>query len=245
MPTFNPNFPLDHSDAKAVEMRNQLNALNDKADAALQPGSNVSQLANDAGYLTDISGQTAGAVTSLAGHSTSELSNNGTGGQYGFTTADQVQDLIAHDNLIPFGSGVSGLVNDAGYLTDISGQTAGAVSSLAGHAVSELSNDAGYMANPMSGAVVGDMIYNIWSDTSPGAVMNARLPIGTPGQILAAVPGWQNGTGVFPGWVDNTALQPNPTADGTYPIANDGVTSGQLTGLTIKNGLITAVTVVP
>ena len=111
--------------------------------------------------------------------------------------------------------------------------------------VSQLANDAGYMANPMSGTVVGDMIYNIWSDTSPGATMKARLAIGTPGQILTATPGWQNGTGVFPAWADNTALQPVTTADGTYPIANDGVTHGQLTGITIKNGLITAVTVVP
>ena len=37
---------------------------------------------------------------------------------------------------------------------------------------------------------------------------------------------------------DNDALA-------TYPIANDGVTIGQLTGITITNGLITAVTVVP
>ena len=71
-----------------------------------------------------------------------------------------------------------------------------------GSNVSQLANDAGYMANPMSGAVVGDMIYNIWSDTSPGATMKARLAIGTPGQVLAATPGWQNGTGVFPAWVD-------------------------------------------
>ena len=111
--------------------------------------------------------------------------------------------------------------------------------------VSALGNDAGYLISPMSGTVVGDMIYNIWSDTAPGATMKARLAIGTPGQILAAMPSWQNGTGVFPAWVDNTALQPNPTANGTYPIANDGVTSGQLTGITITNGLITGVTTIP
>ena len=114
-----------------------------------------------------------------------------------------------------------------------------------GSNVSALVNDAKYLVNPMSTNAPGDMVYTMWSDSSPGAVMNARLPIGTPGQVLAATPGWQNGTGVFPAWVDNTALQPNPTANGTYPIANDGVTSGQLTGITITNGLITAVTVVP
>ena len=32
--------------------------------------------------------------------------------------------------------------------------------------------------------------------------MNARLPIGTAGQVLAATPGWQNGSGVFPAWED-------------------------------------------
>jgi len=114
-----------------------------------------------------------------------------------------------------------------------------------GSNVSALANDAKYLVNPMSTNAPGDMVYTMWSDSSPGAVMNARLPIGSAGQILAATPGWQNGTGVFPAWVDNTALQPNPTANGTYPIANDGVTSGQLTGITITNGLITAVTVVP
>ena len=114
-----------------------------------------------------------------------------------------------------------------------------------GTGVSALANDAKYLVNPMSTNAPGDMVYTMWSDSSPGAVMNARLPIGSAGQVLAATPGWQNGSGVFPAWVDNPALQPNPTADGTYPIANDGVTSGQLTGITIKNGLIIAVTVVP
>ena len=42
-----------------------------------------------------------------------------------------------------------------------------------------------------------------------------------------------------------TALQPNASADGTYPVANDGATSGQLASITIANGLITGVTVVP
>ena len=71
-----------------------------------------------------------------------------------------------------------------------------------GSNVSALVNDAKYLVNPMSPTAPGDMVYTMWSDSSPGAVMNARLPIGTPGQILASVPGWQNGTGVFPGWVD-------------------------------------------
>ena len=47
------------------------------------------------------------------------------------------------------------------------------------------------------------------------------------------------------GTVAATALQPNASADGTYPVANDGTTSGQLASITIANGLITGVTVLP
>jgi len=81
-----------------------------------------------------------------------------------------------------------------------------------GTGVSALANDAKYLVNPMSTNAPGDMVYTMWSDSSPGAVMNARLPIGSAGQILSAVPGWQNGTGVFPGWIDPasiTAFSPN------------------------------------
>ena len=90
-----------------------------------------------------------------------------------------------------------------------------------GSNVSQLTNDAKYLVNPMSTNAPGDMVYTMWSDSSPGAVMNARLPIGTAGQILAAVPGWQNGTGVFPGWIDPasiTTFSPNdPTKWASSP----------------------------
>ena len=107
--------------------------------------------------------------------------------------------------------------------------------------VSTFVNDAGYMANPM-GPGIGDIIYNGWDGINPGGVKPRTLPGGTEGQVLTV--GRIDGM-IAPTWVDNTALQPNPTADGTYPIANDGVTSGQLTGITITNGLITGVTTVP
>jgi len=45
--------------------------------------------------------------------------------------------------------------------------------------------------------------------------MNARLPIGAAGQILSAVPGWQNGTGVFPGWIDPASITAFSPADPT------------------------------
>ena len=85
-----------------------------------------------------------------------------------------------------------------------------------GSNVSALTNDAKYLVNPMSTNAPGDMVYTMWSDSSPGAVMNARLPIGTPGQILAAVPGWQNGTGVFPGWIDPASITAYSPANPIY-----------------------------
>ena len=84
-----------------------------------------------------------------------------------------------------------------------------------GSNVSALTNDAKYLVNPMSTNAPGDMIYTMWSDSSPGAVMNARLPIGAAGQILSAVPGWQNGTGVFPGWIDPATITAFSPADPT------------------------------
>ena len=50
--------------------------------------------------------------------------------------------------------------------------------------------------------------------------------------------------GLFDG-SGNQYLIANAAANGTYPVANDGATSGQVTGFTIANGLITGVTVVP
>lgn len=41
------------------------------------------------------------------------------------------------------------------------------------------------------------------------------------------------------------ATSVTPVADGTYPVYNDGVTSGQVTGFTTSGGIITAITVVP
>jgi len=50
-------------------------------------------------------------------------------------------------------------------------------------------------------------------------------------------------------WMADTdgtgALAPDATADGTYPVYNDGSTPGQLSSITVSNGLITAVTVLP
>jgi len=108
-----------------------------------------------------------------------------------------------------------------------------------GSNVSQLANDAKYLVNPMSTDTPGDMVYTMWSDSSPGAVMNARLPIGTPGQILASVPGWQNGTGVFPGWIDPASITAYSPANPSYwasPPASLAAAIDRLAALASNNG---------
>ena len=85
MSIFNPNLPLDHSDAKAVEMRNQLNALNAAATAPetdpvfaawLAAPPPVSTFPNDAGYIAN----PAPADLSLAGHNVVDVLSLAFGG---------------------------------------------------------------------------------------------------------------------------------------------------------------------
>ena len=106
--------------------------------------------------------------------------------------------------------------------------------------VSALGNDAGYLINPMSNTMVGEMIYNIWSDTAPGATMRARLAIGTPGQVLTATPDWQNGTGVFPAWRDlvsqNVGYTPANPGNWASPPASIAEALDRLAALASNNG---------
>ena len=50
---FDPALPLEDSEMRSAEMRNQFNGLNDKIDALPAPPTLISQLTNDAGYLTN------------------------------------------------------------------------------------------------------------------------------------------------------------------------------------------------
>jgi len=160
------------------------------------------------------------------------------------------------------GSGLSGVLKDAtAFATAAQGATAdsalqpngdgselsGVLTTLSGHSVSELANDAKYLVSPFSTTNPGDMIYTEWSDSSPGAVMTTRLPIGTAGQVLAVATGWQNGTGLFPTWIDPviptasavlTASSITPVADGTYTVGIGTTTNGTIT---ISGGIITAI----
>jgi len=108
------------------------------------------------------------------------------------------------------------------------------------------SNVALYVATPVypsttsgTDAVLQSLDANVhWAAaTGHRIIVNAEIMDETSGRLFLREDGDGSGlTGV---------LKPDATADGTYPVMNDGVTSGQLTGLTIKNGLITAVTTVP
>ena len=69
--------------------------------------------------------------------------------------------------------------------------------------------------------------------------MNARLPIGTPGQLLAVVPGWQNGTGLFPGWIDPASITAYSPANPSYwasPPASLAAAIDRLAALASNNG---------
>ena len=113
-----------------------------------------------------------------------------------------------------------------------------------------------------SGGDAADPAIGVWSDDGVlGPCGQIRPCIGTgtmAGLVLAdganglraAIPGTDYvatlaGVAVSSFANDAGYLTPNASADGTYPVANDGATSGQLASITIANGLITGVTVLP
>ena len=211
MPAFNPNVPQPGQKLDADVVRNQFNALNDKIDAVpAGPAGPQGVPGNDGAPGPQ-------GVQGDTGPQGPQGEPGGTNPETDpvFTASEAAQlvpgDKTKLDNAVQPGSNVS-----------------------------QLANDAGYLANPMSGTVVGDMIYNIWSDTSPGATMKTRLAIGTPGQILAATPGWQNGTGVFPAWVDlasqNVGYTPANPGQWANPPATIAEAIDRLAALASNNG---------
>ena len=218
MPTFNPNEPQNGETVDADLLRNQLNALNNKIDAIPAPVAESDPI--------------VGAVTGLvkadgAGHISAAIAGT---------------DYIAPAGLIATGFGdarfngtyiITGTWNTRPLFTNENGMvifwaewTPAWCMDTTAH-----SNPASEYYDPTSGWLPGTGFQ--WNNGGGG--------INPPGQLA-------NGSAfatAAQGAKADSALQPVTTADGTYPIANDGVTSGQLTSLTISNGLITAVTVVP
>ena len=108
-------------------------------------------------------------------------------------------------------------------------------------------------ADPALGVWADDGVLPPFGQIRPsigtGALSGILLADGSSG-LRVAIPGTDYvatlaGVNVSSFANDAGYLTPNTTADGTYPVANDGVTTGQLASITIANGLITGVTVLP
>ncbi|MBN2542740.1 hypothetical protein JXI42_07710, partial [bacterium] len=120
----------------------------------IMEGENVSLLANDAGYLTDVDWDTLGAYSdTFHGHSFLDISGSATDGQipndisidYSDSTgAVKWSDIFGIPSRIMMeGENVSLLANDAGYLTDVDWDTIGAYSdTFHGHSFLDISGSA-------------------------------------------------------------------------------------------------------
>jgi hypothetical protein len=210
MPVFNPNEPQNGETVDADLLRNQFNALKDLIDVAPVGPAGPPGPQGVQGTQGDPGPQ------GLQGDQGPQGEPGGTNPETDpvFAASEAAQlvpgDKAKLDSAVQPGSNVSVLVNDAKYLV-----------------------------NPMSAVQPGDMVYTMWSDQSPGAVMNARLPIGTPGQLLAVVPGWQNGTGLFPGWIDPASITAYSPANPNYwasPPASLAEAIDRLAALASNNG---------
>lgn len=105
-------------------------AIEASINSALQPGSNISDLNNDAGYLIDVPTDVL-----RVGSDVSDLNND----------AGYITGIPA--DVVRTGNNVSVLTNDAGYLTTIPADVI-----RSGDNVSDLTNDAGYLTEAPSTA---------------------------------------------------------------------------------------------
>ena len=257
MPTFNPNEPQNGETVDANVLRDQFNSLNDKipvigtiaglikADGA----GNIAAGIPDTDYLTPTGNGAglSGVLTTLTGHNVSELSNDL---NYLACDANHVLGYVSDTGLSIVDLCISpraGYLAEATHLTacDSAGKYGFYVANVDGALLRVFKN---FQATTTIQITDGG---GNWVDLSPA--MWATIG-GVQSDVL--VSGFTNDAGYYvgdgsafataaQGTTADTALQPNATADGTYPVANDCVTSGQLAGLTITNGLITGVTLVP
>ena len=87
-------------------------------------------------------------------------------------------------------------------------------------------------------------------DGVTGPYQNYDAPMSSLPGTVAALGG---GVGIVATWNDGTLrdgtgqpyMKATSAVTGTYPVQNDGVTPGQLASITITNGLITGVSVLP
>lgn len=178
------------------------------ADSALQSGDNVSELTNDAGYLTDITGQALGSLSDvvitgtpadnelLAYDSGSGDWINQTASEAGLASA--AQGALADSATQP-GDNVSTLTNDANYVAS-------------GDNVSDLTNDAGYLSslngstiqqlgNVNSAAPTGseDGYVYVWDNTAGEFVLEAQSGGGGGGDVDGPASSVDNRIATFDG----------------------------------------------
>ena len=176
-------------------------------------GDNISEFTNDAGYITVSSVPTAvsqlsndagyyvgdgSAFATAAQGATADSAVQGTPwtSQGYLTGSNSVSDLFggstvasnAYDGETAYGWGNHA---SAGYLTDISSLTSGAVSSLSGHNVSELTNDSGYLTTgSLSGVTFGTNLYfdsyGIFHVAAPSSVIRFDEPFIVGGVLFGS-----------------------------------------------------------
>ena len=245
MPTFNPNEPQNGETVDADLLRNQFNALNDKVPALpietdpvftawFNGGAvNLSTITNTSGAgwtrgsidLTQqqSGGTSGGKVLVSAGRSDADLA--GTVSIFGGNTSG------ASSGGNVYLAGGSGTVNHGGDVV-LTGGPGGAA---------YRGGNIYFNPGPDNGGGLGEVHIGYSGGRVLTTADNVSVLANDAGYITAAsipteVSAFANNAGY---------LTADNTADGTYPVANDGATSGQLASITIANGLITGVTVVP
>jgi len=247
MPAFNPNEPQNSEIVDADLLRDQFNAVHDEAiapetdpvfaaseAAKLLPGDKAkldTALQDPTAFATAAQG--AKADTALQSETdpvftASEAAKLVTGDKVKIDTALQDPTAFA-PAMPPLWPGLDGLSLPAGINR---GYTVGY--NVALYAAASVYPS----TTPGTDAVVQSADANVHLAAAAGhrIIVSAEIMDETTGRLFLREDG--DGSGLA------GVLKPDATADGTYPIMNDGVTTGQLTGITIKNGLITGVTVV-
>jgi hypothetical protein len=99
-----------------------LSGIDTTLGTKLESGDNISTLTNDAGYLTDITGESIGDLSdvTITGASTGEVLR--------YNGSAWVDATLAYSDLSGTPTNVSTFTNDAGYLTDITGESIGDLS---------------------------------------------------------------------------------------------------------------------
>ena len=238
---FNPAEPQNGENIDADALRNQLNGLNDKINAIPAPAAETDPVVGAVNGLVkaDGAGHIAAATpgtdyltpTGNGSGLTGVLKFGGVGllaSGFGDATYNGVYTQTGTFLGQPLYTNANGRVL---FWTNLDNDW-----QLDDHAHNGRAGDTGkYFALP-SDAAPQDATWQ----PSGGAMPVGSFTLQGVGIVKTDANG--NTSAALPG---TDYLAPVTTADGTYPVYNDGVTHGQVTGFTVSKGLITAVTVLP